>query len=563
MSDGPSRVRLLLVEDSESDALLMERHLRKGGLDFALTRVYDETGLRAQLAEPWDLVITDHNLPGLDSLATLRIVKEVASDIPVIIVSGSIGEEIAVTSMKAGAQDYIMKDNLARLVPAVEREIREAQTRRAHREAQETIQHLAYHDSLTGLINRAEFERQLEAALCEASQHQHSHGLLYLDLDQFKLINDTCGHVAGDELLRQLTVVLSSHVRETDILARLGGDEFGILLHHCSEQPAHKIANHLLQAINDFRFVWEEKSFAIGGSIGLVMIDGSSSDIGDLLRRADLACYAAKDLGRNRVHVYSQDDADLNRRHGEMEWVARIRRALDEQRLVLFGQDILQTSGVGSHTEILVRMLAEDGQVISPGAFIPAAERYNLMAAVDRWVVENALQHIAAMKPENGNGGHYFINLSGSSLSEASFFDHIHRQFDQTGVEPQRVCFEITETAAISNLQTSVNFINSIRDMGCRFALDDFGSGLSSFSYLKTIPVDYVKIDGTFVRDIVDDRMDLAIVEAINNIAHVAGLRTIAEFVETRAVFDKLRELGVDYAQGYHLDQPAPLQPDS
>ena len=559
MSNQPPALRLLLMVALERDAQLIREHLGSCNRDFHCERVEDDAGLRAQLVHPWDIVITDHDLPGFDSHAVLHIVKELAPDTPVIILSNSIGEEHAVASMKAGAQDYIIKDNLARLVPAIERELREAQARREHRQAQESIRHLAYHDSLTGLVNRAEFERLLEDSLHEARLTGQPHGLLYLDLDQFKVINDTCGHVAGDELLRQLAVVLGSHVRESDTLARLGGDEFGILLHHCGAQPAEKIAGGLLEAINDFRFVWEEKSFAIGGSIGLVIVDEDTADIGDLLRRADLACYAAKDLGRNRVHVCSAEDKDAGHRHGEMEWAARIRRALDEHSLVLYRQDIHPINGGNGHTELLVRLLDRDGRTFTPGAFIPAAERYSLMPAVDRWVVGHALAHIAIQDEDLDQDFRYFINLSGSSLSEASFFDHVRRQFDETGVTPDKVCFEITETAAISNLQRSVNFINSIRDMGCHFSLDDFGAGLGSFSYLKSIPVDYVKIDGSFVRDIAEDRMDHAIVEAINNIAHVAGLRTIAEFVESAQILDLLCQLGVDYAQGYHLDQPTPL----
>lgn len=567
-TETPGRpLRLLLIEDCEDEALLLLRQLRNNGFDPDYARVVSEEELLAALQESWDIAVTDHNMQNFDSQQALSLIKERAPDLPVIIVSGSIGEEFAVASLKAGAHDYIMKDNLVRLIPAIERELREAHSRREHRQAQELIQHLAFHDSLTGLVNRAEFERNVDQALADSRRSGEQHGLLYLDLDQFKLINDTCGHVAGDELLRQLAVVLGGRIREADTLARLGGDEFGVLLHHCPAGGATKIAEDILRSINDFRFVWQEKSFAIGGSIGVVILDGSSHNVGDLLRKADLACYAAKDGGRNRVHVYAQDDQELARRHGEMEWVTRIRGALDEGRFTLYKQVISPISAAHDHRhcEYLIRMVDRDGSIVTPGAFIPAAERYNLMPELDQWVVENVLRHISESDDGDtaASSALHFINLSGSSLSEPRFFDFIRQQLSGSRIPANRICFEITETAAITNMQRSVNFIRDIRNLGCNFALDDFGSGLSSFSYLKTIPVDYLKIDGNFVRDIAQDDMDRTIVEAINNIGHVVGLHTIAEFVENEEVLEVLQTLGVDYAQGYYLGQPEPAHTDT
>jgi diguanylate cyclase (GGDEF)-like protein len=413
---------------------------------------------------------------------------------------------------------------------------------------------MAFHDALTGLVNRFEFEERLKRALQAADQGDHNQALLYLDLDQFKLINDTSGHAAGDELLKQLAVELSVHVRDSDTLARLGGDEFGILLTNCSVHDAVEIANKLLQAINRFRFTWEGKNFMVGGSIGLVPIAPGAGSPADILRAADMACYAAKEHGRNRVYVFRADDADLTRSRSEMEWAVRLRRALDEDRFVLWHQSIASVASPCSvrREELLLRMKDEHGALIPPGAFIPAAERYDLMPMLDRWVVRNAMRHAA----HSANGAISFVNLSGATLSDDSFYPFIREQIDACAIAPDKVCFEITETAAICNVNRAVSFIRKIRDLGCHFALDDFGSGMSSFSYLKSIPVDYLKIDGSLVKDIASNAMDCAIVEAINRIGHVAGLHNIAEFVESQETLDRLFDIGVDFAQGYHIHRP-------
>ncbi len=560
-------LRVLVVEDSEDDALLLVRELHRGGFSPSIRRVDSRDDLITALSdEAWDLVITDHNLPGFSSALALAAVQETGQDLPVIIVSGSIGEDIAVAAMKTGAHDYIMKDNLTRLVPAIQRELREVETRRAHRKAEETIRHMAYHDALTGLTNRHEFERRLRRALSSTHERDTQHALLYLDLDQFKIINDTSGHVAGDELLKQLAVVLQGPIRESDTLARLGGDEFGVLLENCPVDRAMKIAEGLLQAIKDFRFTWRDKTFALGVSIGLVAVKDDGKTMTDVLSAADMACYSAKDKGRSRIHFYSDDDAELAQRHGEMEWVSRINLALEQDRFVLHKQCIIPLGRHGAtaqHCEFLVRMLADDGSLILPGAFIPAAERYDLMPQLDRWVINAAFSHVAESLVGGNSSeepqGTCFINLSGASLSDDNFFAYIEARLEEYEIPRNLICFEITETAAIANLSKAVGFIEGIKDAGCYFALDDFGSGLSSFSYLKTIPADFLKIDGMFVRDMLDDPMDNAIVEAINSIGHTAGLLTIAEFVETPAIKDKLRAIGVDYAQGFGIERPKPL----
>ena len=558
-------LRLLIVEDSEDDVILMQRVLSKAGYETELLRVENEKDLEHALTtRSWDMVITDHNIPGFSSVEALKQVKAFDESLPVVIVSGSIGEDIAVAAMKAGAQDYIMKNNLVRLVPAIERELRDVETRRARKRAEDTIRHMAYHDSLTGLINRAEFERRLKRILYGLNSTPGHHALLYLDLDQFKIINDTCGHVAGDELLRQLTVILHKPIRESDTLARLGGDEFGILLENCPLDHAELIAGNLINEVKEFHFAWKEQTFKVGASIGLVMLTSANQSMTEVLSAADMACYAAKDAGRNRYHLYSEDDSSLIRRHGEMKWVSRIHDALNNNSFTLYQQmmpAVDSESGLSTNFEFLVRLKDKD-DIIAPGAFIPAAERYDLMPSIDRWVIQYAFQCIEQITQTNASlaNATYFLNLSGTSLSDGAFFDFLREQFAKYSLAAEQICFEVTETAAITNLSHTVEFIKQIKELGCQFALDDFGAGLSSFSYLKNLPVDYLKIDGGFVRDMLEDPMDAAIVAAVNNIGHVAGLKTVAEFVENTEIMNALAEIGVDYAQGYALAKPAPVE---
>lgn len=434
-------------------------------------------------------------------------------------------------------------------------------------EATSLLSFQASHDALTGLINRREFELRLERALESARLQGRTHVLCYLDLDQFKIVNDTCGHGAGDELLRQLTVLLQANVRESDILARLGGDEFGILLENCPLQMAHDVAEVLRRAVEEYRFVWKTKFFVVGASFGLVELNQDSTTVAAALSSADEACYAAKDRGRNCIHVFQVEDSELIRRHGEMQWVTRIASALEENRFRLYGQTISPLSPEndgGKHFEVLLRMLAEDGvEVILPMAFIPAAERYNTMKGIDRWVVSNTLDFLCAQNFGKGAHGAFdtcSINLSGASLCDENFLDFVLAQFERYPVAPQNICFEITETAAILNLSAAVELIHALKKIGCRFALDDFGSGLSSFTYLKNLPVDYLKIDGTFVKDMASDLIDYAMVQSIQNIGHVMGLQTIAEFVENETVLRMLKEMGVNYAQGSWIDKPKPVE---
>jgi diguanylate cyclase (GGDEF)-like protein/PAS domain S-box-containing protein len=421
----------------------------------------------------------------------------------------------------------------------------------------------ASHDSLSGLANRHEFERRLQELVDSARAQRLTHVLLFMDLDQFKLVNDTCGHVAGDELLRQLSALLTAKIRAVDTLARLGGDEFGLLLPGCNVEQGKTIAEKLRQEIGEFRFAWEEKSFSIGASIGLVEIMHEAESVASLLSAADTACYMAKGRGRNRVCVHQAQDTEVRRHYGEAEWVNRISRAFEENRFRLYYQKILPLCPERDleYREVLLRLIDEAGRVVPPMAFIPAAERYHLMPTIDRWVVRTLMAWMKANLLVLPADSSVSINLSGQSLGDDSFGDFIEEQLLASGIPPSRICFEITETAAISNLSRALRLMSALRARGCHFALDDFGSGLSSFAYLKNLPVDSIKIDGAFVRDMLNDPTDFAMVEAIARIGHVMGLKTIAEYVESEAIMHRLAELGVDFVQGFGIHRPEPLAP--
>jgi diguanylate cyclase (GGDEF)-like protein/PAS domain S-box-containing protein len=427
--------------------------------------------------------------------------------------------------------------------------------------AQEKLSYQAVHDSLTGLINRHEFEIQVSRLLTDTHSADDCHAMFFLDLDQFKVVNDTCGHVAGDQLLRRLGQLLLATISKRDTLARLGGDEFGVLLKHCTLDQAHRVANEILKAVMNYQFLWAGKIFRIGVSIGLVAITKTSTDFTELFRQADAACYLAKDMGRNRVHVYRPDDAELEARHREMNWVGRINQALDEDRFCLYAQPIVRLDGGEQrHYELLIRMLDEQGEIILPSAFLPAAERYNLIEKLDDWVVRRACDFLAENPVFFKEIEFVSINLSGPSLSNRAFLQSIVHIFKKMNVSPSLVCFEITETVAISNLDSAISFIKNLKKSGFRFALDDFGSGISSFGYLKNLPVDFLKIDGMFVKGIVDDPIDRAMVKSINEIGQVMGMQTIAEFVENNEIKEMVTAIGVNFGQGYGLGKPKPLK---
>ncbi|WP_033838675.1 EAL domain-containing protein [Mesorhizobium loti] len=423
----------------------------------------------------------------------------------------------------------------------------------------------ASHDALTGLANRRDFESQLERTIVELQDQPRQHALMYLDLDQFKLVNDTCGHAAGDELLRQISALLTTELRPGDVLARLGGDEFGVLLVDSDCETAADTAERLRAAVQDLHFAWDNRPFNTSVSIGMVQIANAQVTIEEALRAADVACYMAKEKGRNRVQVHSDGDMALRERFGEMAWVQRLHAALDQNRFRLHAQEIWplndDVADAGAHIEILLRLTDEDGSFVTPQSFIPAAERYGLMPLIDRWVVRNTFRILAARQADPGMApiGTCAINLSGATFGDETFLGFLCEQFLVHRISPAMICLEITETSAIANLTNAIRFIDDLRSLGCRFALDDFGSGMSSFAYLKHLPVDYLKIDGSFVKDMVEDRIDRAMVEMIHHIGKVMGKRTIAEFVESDGIIAALKTIGVDYAQGYGIARPKPF----
>jgi diguanylate cyclase (GGDEF)-like protein/PAS domain S-box-containing protein len=420
----------------------------------------------------------------------------------------------------------------------------------------------AAHDSLTDLTNRREFERLVELAANSVCDSGRQHVVCYMDLDQFKVVNDTCGHAAGDDLLKRIGATLKSRIRESDTLARLGGDEFGLLLEGFSLDRAELICADLLAAVRDFRFHWQGKVFGVGISIGMAVVEGGASPI-ENLGAADTACYWAKEQGRNRVCVYRRGDGDLEARRRQVGWIARINAALAEDRFVLYQQQFLPLAAAadaGTHLEVLLRMVDEDGSLIPPGSFLPAAERYNLMPAVDRWVVRQVFANYRDLAAAGGGGSlTCAINLSATTINSEGFLDFVQQQAHEWALPAGSICFEITESSAINNLRHAIEFMRRCKAQGFLFALDDFGTGMSSFGYLKDLPVDFLKIDGSFVKNLVHNPIDRAMTEAINRIGHIMGIKTVAEYAENAAIIDELRRMGVDYAQGYGVCRPTPL----
>ncbi len=441
--------------------------------------------------------------------------------------------------------------------------LRDVTERRA---LQTALQHHACHDDLTGLVNRREFLQRLRALVGALPADRGPHALICVDLDQFKVVNDTCGHLAGDELLRQLGMRLKRLGNQRDVIARLGGDEFGLLLHDLPVETAMQRAESLCDTVSRFRFLWDGRSFEVTASVGVCAIDEGTASAEDALSAADAACYVAKDQGRNRVQLYFGGEACTGKRQ-EMQWVTRLHKALEENRFQIWQQHILDLKGGADmrdrHVEMLLRLIDEDGAVVAPGQFFPAAERYGLMPAIDRWVIRHLLLDTPRSPLLARATAHpamkFAINLSGASLNDDKFLVFLEDALRHTRLATSALCFEITETVAVANFGRVREVMQHLRQFGCQFSLDDFGSGMSSFSYLKNLPVDSLKIDGTLVRNIVDDTVDLAMVEAVTRVGGVLGLKTIAEFVETGATLDRLREIGVDYAQGYAIHRPEPL----
>jgi diguanylate cyclase (GGDEF)-like protein len=427
---------------------------------------------------------------------------------------------------------------------------------------EQRLSFLATHDPLTRLLNRYAFEQHLKNALENAHANESNHVLCYMDLDQFKVVNDTCGHVAGDAMLQMIAKLLQNTLRHSDTLARLGGDEFGLLLEECSLKKAESLTTKICEVVKEFRFTWDDKTFSTGVSVGIAAITKETASIDLVMSAADSACYIAKDMGRNRVHIHLADDEEVAKRQGEMRWITEIQSAMEEGRLFLYRQSIIPLSTNEQdmdHFEILLRMKGKDGRDVPPGAFIPAAERFAMMPMLDRWVIKRALGWLKNAESRGQRVGLCSINISGHSLGDDGLKDFILGQLKHYGIAAEKICFEITETAAVSRLDQAIHFIGEMRELGCRFALDDFGTGMSSFAYLKNLPVDFLKIDGSFVRDLLDDPVDCGMVESINQIGHLMGLKTIAEYVETESVRKRLVDIGVDYVQGFGISRPEPL----
>jgi diguanylate cyclase (GGDEF)-like protein len=439
----------------------------------------------------------------------------------------------------------------------------EADMRHRIQDAQAQLRYQARHDALTGLVNRQELERRLQQALQDVKQHRANHVFCYMDLDQFRVINDTCGHLAGDEMLRQISMILSQRIRAEDTFARLGGDEFGLLLSYCQVEKAIEIAAQLRQMVETFRFMHEGRLFQTGISIGIVEITTTLKDVGEITRHADAACYVAKDNGRNQIHLFHPEDDVLLKRHVEMEWVLRINEAIEHNEFVLYCQGIfpLQQKELPPFYEILIRKRDEHGGIIPPAEFLPSAERYHLMTKIDRWVIQHAFMALQPLFKMQSSVTPFIvsINLSGTSLGDAQLLPYIQNCFDTYDISPSHVCFEVTETSAIINIDNTIKLITELQKMGTRFMLDDFGSGMSSFSYLKHLPVNFLKMDGAYVKDITSNKVDLAMAQAIQSVAQSMEIQTIAEYVEDEATLDCLKDMGVAFAQGFYLNRPMPL----
>ncbi len=433
-----------------------------------------------------------------------------------------------------------------------------SEQRRMNRE----MTYRATHDPLTGLVNRSEFEARLSRVLENARARETSNALMYIDLDQFKIVNDSCGHAVGDRLLQQISALLEERVRKRDTLARLGGDEFGVILEHCTVEQAQRVAEQICAAMDEFRFVHDDRRYRVGTSIGLVSVDSTCLSEAAVLQAADSACYAAKEAGRNRVVVWREKDRALRARQGQMQWASRIEQALDEDRFKLFAQHIVPIGEnlEGQHCEILLRLENEDSSITMPGAFLPAAERYHLASRVDRWVVEKVFAWLSRAGRYARSVETVSINLSGLSIGDQTFHRFLADMIAGARFDVRRLCLEITETAVITHIDDARRFIGDMREHGIRIALDDFGSGASSFGYLKSLPVNFLKIDGQFIRDLNSDPLDLAAVRCFTEVAGVVGIRTVAEFVEDPAVLETLTRLGVDYAQGFLLHEPEPIE---
>ncbi|WP_260843160.1 EAL domain-containing response regulator [Sedimenticola selenatireducens] len=568
--------RILLVDD---EPFILSGYKRGLGKQFNLdtaTSGAEALEMFSQLDdESYAIVVSDMRMPQMDGVELLNRLATEYPDTIRIMLTGNSDQQTAMDAVNQGrVYKFLTKPcSAADLKTTLEEALtlyRAEQQKQALSEHQAIavehlsakLSHQSRHDILTGLANRLAFDKRLTAAVETARQEGRTHVFCYLDIDHFHRINDACGYTAGDELLRQLAGLLSHHRRSGDMTARLGSDQFGLILGDCSLEDGQKIIQKLHEELKQFTFHWEEASYDLSVSIGLLPIDSQSESNATLFSAAETACNVAKDQGRNRIHIGSAQDATLTQRLSEIQWINRINRAFSENRFLLYYQTIVPINPIemeGDHYEILIRMEGDEGQIIPPGEFLPAAEHYHLSPQIDRWVIRNMIGWLDDHPDQLEELSTCSINLSGLSIGDEEMLDFIKHTLAQSNVPPTKICFEVTETAAIAHLDAAIFFMQQLKAIGIRFSLDDFGTGLSSFAYLRTLPVDFLKIDGMFVRQIDRNIIDWTMVKSINDMGQIMGKQTIAEFVENEDIYNQLNEIGANYAQGFLMSKPRPL----
>jgi diguanylate cyclase (GGDEF)-like protein len=558
---NPDLLKILIVDDDEDDYTIIRDMLSEvKEVRYKIDWVDNyQSALETLNEKIYDICLLDFRLGKHNGMELLREIIKAKYRMPVILLTGLKDHDINVEAMNSGAADFIVKGEVNSVI--LERSIRYSIE---HKKMEEKISYQASHDSLTGLINRSKFEEELKKAMEETVTLNLEHCLLYMDLDRFKVVNDTCGHLAGDQLLKQVALHIHDQIRHTDIFARMSGDEFAILLYNCSLANAGEIAANICISVQNHQFICQNYQFNIGISIGIVPITAASSNLDRILSNADEACYLVKDKGGNGCLHYQSDAVESSTHKNELLWVLNINRAFVNNLFRLQRQPVIPLTAEAKivHYELLIRMLDENDQLVLPNNFLPTATHYKLMSAIDRWVVKNYFAFYREQLAQNRfvNTCICNINLSGSFLNEEDSLQFLLEQINHYQIPPQHLCFEITETSAIANFNHVIAFVEQLKARGCRFALDDFGNGLATFNYLKKFPVDFVKIDGSFVRNILSNPIDCSMVESINQIAHLMKIKTVAEFVENEAIFRKLKEIGIDYAQGYWIGKPQPLE---
>ncbi len=568
--------RILLVDD---EPFILSGYKRGLGKQFHLDTATSGTEALEMFDQhdesPYAVVVSDMRMPHMDGVELLNRLAEKYPDTIRIMLTGNSDQQTAMDAVNQGhVYKFLTKPCSAADLKITLKEAltlyRSEQQKQAISQRQANavehlsakLSHQSRHDILTGLANRLAFDKRLTAAVETARQEGRTHVFCYLDIDHFHRINDACGYTAGDELLRQLAGLLSHHRRSGDMSARLGSDQFGLILGDCSLEDGQKIIQKLHEELKQFTFHWEEASYDLSVSIGLLPIDSESESNAALFSAAETACNVAKDQGRNRIHIGSAQDAMLTQRLSEIQWINRINRALSENRFLLYYQTIVPINPIeleGDHYEILIRMEGDEGQIIPPGEFLPAAEHYHLSPQIDRWVIRNTIGWLDDHPNQLEELATCSINLSGLSIGDEEMLSFIKHTLAQSNVPPTKICFEVTETAAIAHLDAAIFFMQQLKAIGIRFSLDDFGTGLSSFAYLRTLPVDFLKIDGMFVKQIDRNIIDWTMVKSINDMGQIMGKQTIAEFVENEDIYNQLNEIGANYAQGFLMSKPRPL----